>query len=380
MRASQIPGYLKHIYQLNAKNPERRASVILLGPPGVGKTVSVKKAAMEIAGELGRRFVDLGAADSFEPGKDFGFLAFSILHADPVDFMGVPRDSGASVEYRLPRILDVFTRPSAKGIIFIDEATLDTREDRRAALLKLVDEGMIGYRPLSSGVLVVLAGNTREWSAMAQDLDEPMRRGRARIVFVDPPTVDEWIDYMNDVFGDGWDRRIAGYLKIRPDALFVKRDENEDDGYAPLASPRNWTNLALALVGCDPEIAETEVKALLPPDLAAEVMTFLKTYVPPIEEILKRPEAFRTLSREAKYLLLVQLRSREDELDKFVELYRIMDNESFAVLHALRTKDERRKFANAIRTHYPDLFRKMESILGKSRDLSIMLERGWGDE
>jgi len=357
MKASKIAEYLVKVYETQQQVKGRRLSVILLGPPGVGKTVSVREAANVIAQKLGVPLVEDGR------GEGFHFLAFSVLHLDPVDFSGVPRDAGDVVSYKPIDIFEKLLKPDARGILFLDEFTLDDRADRRAALLKLIDEGYLGYRRLPSGVMIVLAGNTVEWSQLAQELDEPLRRGRARIIFVEPPTVDEWIDHMNTVYGDAWDRRVGAYLRLYPQELFTT---SEDGGYKPLNSPRNFTNLSLSLPHLDDEdLIEAEVTGLVEPKTATKLLTFIFTYVPPVEELAKNPRAWESLTREARYLLISQLASR-DEYDVFSELYRYFadhDRESLVLLRVLQTEVQRQRLTEYFRRHQPQVFKTLVDIV-----------------
>ncbi|MEM4458354.1 MAG: AAA family ATPase [Candidatus Caldarchaeum sp.] len=366
MRASKIAEYLVKVYETQQHVKGRRLSVILLGPPGVGKTVSVREAANVIAQKLGVPLVEDGR------GEGFHFLAFSVLHLDPVDFSGVPRDAGDVVSYKPIDIFEKLLKPDARGILFLDEFTLDDRTDRRAALLKLVDEGYLGYRRLSAGVMVVLAGNTSEWSRLAQELDEPMRRGRARIIFVDPPTLEEWLEYMNVTYHDKWDRRVGAYLSLYPDELFTKSDSAADAGYGPLNSPRNFTNLAVTLpLLDDPELVEQEVRSLLDSQTATKLLTFLNTYVPPVEDIAASPKMWTSLTREAKYLLISQLSQRED-FDIFSELYRLLadsDHESLILLRVLQTDQRRQKFTEYLRRHQPSVFKVLVDIVKRGDEV-----------
>lgn len=365
---NEIALLIKKTYKYQEATGER-VTVILLGPPGVGKTVTVRKVAETIARENGRKFLELGTEDveNIDVENSFLFLAFSILHADPVDFMGIPRPGNGSnsVKYYLPDILDILTRRGAKGIILIDEFTLDSREDRRAALLKLVDEGYLGYRKISSGVLIVLAGNTTKWSESANTLDEPMRRGRAIIAFVKPPGVEAWIEWMNRNY-QNWDRRIGAFLLLYPQELFTLKDEG-DDGYTAINSPRNWTRLSLLMNGED---SAEYIDGLVRPKTAVLLKTFLNTAVPSVKEVAKKPEMWKTLSREAKYILLSQVAGFDEEFDAFAELYRVMaeqDRESLVLLLTMMGEKTRTKFVIYVQRHLPAVFSALKEIRTKMK-------------
>ena len=51
---------------------------------------------------------------------------------------------------------------------------------------------------------VVATGNTRQTSSLVGDLPGPLVTGRLSMIMVDPPYVEEWIEYMNRKHGNNW--------------------------------------------------------------------------------------------------------------------------------------------------------------------------------
>lgn len=348
---------------------QEKVSVILLGPPGIGKTLAVADVAGKIAETLGRELVDWAGAGEqkrkevmSQPEKYFVYVAFAATHLEPTDLSGIPRAEEDYFRYNLPDYLKVLTLPNIAGVLFLDEITTDPRPDRRSSELKIINEKIVGFRRLADGVLVVAAGNTKRWSQLAEELDEPMRRGRAVILFLSPPTLDEWMEWMDKTYGDRWDRRILAFLKLYSDSFFTPVKEKEDgdieSGYRALNSPRNWTKLAILLKTVeDTETLDPIISGLCEPETAVKLKAFLNTAVVDWRTIKKwNPQ----MPPEAKYLLLAQMASAKDLLDdRYSELLAELDNESLNLLLSLMPVEKRYEFGAYARERHPRLFRRM---------------------
>jgi DNA polymerase III delta prime subunit len=361
-----------------------KVSIILLGPPGVGKTQLVEEAARELASELKREFVDWRSADYVlksevlrAPNKYFVYVSFSATHVEPVDLSGIPRVNGEYAEYKLLDFQHVLTLRGVAGILFLDEFTTDPRADRRASELKIINEATAGFRKFSDGVLVVAAGNTKKWSEMAETLDEPMRRGRAVVVFVRQPSLEEWLDWMNATYGDFWDRRVYAFLKMYPDRFFRgRRDDEAEDieaGYRPLNSPRNWTKLAVLMASIE-EIDDEEASAIIggftDPETAVIFTSFIKTAIPNWRELKTWDPGMPV---EAKYLLLAQLAviNWREEFDRAADLLRTMDNESLNLLLSLIPEPKRPLLLTPLQQHLKPVFNKLKQTITDFKDVGI---------
>ena len=237
-------------------------NLYLFGAPGIGKTEVIRQKAKEEAKKLGRVFVDLrtwrGADDKTpikiddifnDPSKYYVFLRVPAPHIMPEDFAIPAKNPDPNARYYEqvpPKAFRVMSLPGIAGVLFLDELNNVHRNDQITALFALLQEKDIGWSDkLSPDIKVVAAGNPPEMSSVANPLPLPMRGGRLIVVWVDPPTVDEWIEYMVKTYKDAWDVRTAAYLKIYPNDLF--RPPVEDDGVSPYPTPRSWTRLALEL-------------------------------------------------------------------------------------------------------------------------------------
>jgi len=378
---------LEKLYLTAVEEGEELPSVLLLGKPGVGKTVGVSLLARRLSEKTGREFVNLKKEWwRYEevmqaPSKYFVFLDFAVTHTEPTDLSGFPRTDGKDyVSYMPLEYVKVFSHPDAAGILFLDEITLDTRIDRKSAELKILDEKQFGFRTLSPKVLLVTAGNTEEDVGLAEPLPDPVLRGRVMRIYIKPPSAEEWIQFMNAEYGDKWDKKVAAFLLMYPNYLWVKADD--DAGYDPRPSPRSWTKLArlLYLTGktdIDDEELEVLINSLISGQEAALFKTFYRTIVPSIDEIRSGLKSWADLPLEAKYLLTVQIAQKDvDELvEKYYEILRDMAKSDRECLHLLLIvmgdPRKRQRFRIAVTRRLPEVakalsesFRRAQSFEG----------------
>ena len=384
---SKAINLLEKLYLASVGEGEEVPSVLLLGKPGVGKTVGVSLLARRLSEKTGREFVNLKKEWwRYEevmqaPAKYFVFLDFAVTHTEPTDLSGFPRTDGKDyVTYMPLEYVKVFSHPDAAGVLFLDEITLDTRIDRKSAELKILDEKQFGFRTLSPKVLLITAGNTEEDVGLAEPLPDPILRGRVMRIYIKPPSVEEWIQFMNEQYYEKWDKKVAAFLLMYPSYLWVKADD--DAGYDPRPSPRSWTKLARLLyltskTDIDDEELEVLINSLISGQEAALFKTFYRTIVPSVDEICSGLKNWADLPLEAKYLLTVQIAQKDvDELvEKYYEILREMAKSDRECLHLLLIvmgdPRKRQRFRIAVARRLPEVakalsesFRRAQSFEG----------------
>ncbi|TXF86278.1 hypothetical protein FUA23_19755 [Neolewinella aurantiaca] len=211
--------------------------VLLWGRPGVGKS-------------------------SFIEGLAHEQLPVTTLIAsihDPTDFSGLPVLEDGRVRYAVPRWVDDFP-DDGDGILFLDELST-APPSVQSALLRVVFERKVGFHPLPPGVRIVAAANPPDLMVGGWELSPPLRN---RFVHLN------W-DVSTDLYvhslTSGWEpgalpqvdvsahaqklrffqTRIAGFLRVKPDALHANPEENK---YG-FASPRSWDFAAALLATAD---------------------------------------------------------------------------------------------------------------------------------
>ncbi|VTT99265.1 atp-binding protein : Putative ATP/GTP binding protein OS=Parvularcula bermudensis (strain ATCC BAA-594 / HTCC2503 / KCTC 12087) GN=PB2503_12209 PE=4 SV=1: AAA_5 [Gemmataceae bacterium] len=193
-------------------------SVLLLSPPGVGKSAAVEQAA-----------------------RDAGLVVRSLLGTQiaPEDVSGVPKVVGGRAVFCPPRLL--LPDDGKPFCLFLDELPA-APPDVQKAFYSLLLERRIGEYRLPIGTWVVAAGNRTDDRAIVRALSSAL----VNRVFVVPVRVDaaEWFAWAE---ASGVRADVRGFVKFVPSAL--QRAVPADP--VPFSTPRSW-----ALLSRDLDLAE----------------------------------------------------------------------------------------------------------------------------
>ena len=177
MRISEVKDYIVRRYM---SPTARRVALLLLGPPGIGKSVSVYDAAEEIAQKLGRQFITMrlrwragrfviasdGEREFFEvlnrPDEYFVLTDIRLSTIAPEDLIGIPRSHNYMSFYE-PLAWAVL-HSALPGIVFTDEFTQINRPDVESASYPVILDHLAGFVEFSPDTMVVAAGNAPEHS------------------------------------------------------------------------------------------------------------------------------------------------------------------------------------------------------------------------
>jgi len=321
MRIGEMKNYIvKHYFSRGRM--ERRYGLLFLGAPGVGKSMSVEEAAKEIASKLGlnlikvlvkwspklRRFV-LDSEGEREiddvlanADKYFVYTRFLLSTVEPSDLSGIPR-SRDGITYYDPLLWAVL-HSSSPGLLFLDELTWIQREDIWAVTPMLVLDKVAGLTVFHKDTLVVAAGNRPEdASTIVRMLHNPLLN-RFKIIKVNPPTLEEWVEWMNDRYGDDWDKRVYAFLSRFRDEGYLLKLPKTAEGLENFPTPRSWTWVALDLAEGFGSLED--FIGLLGEEVGRKFDAFLKLNVD-IEDLIREPKAFHGLNFDAKYVVPIML-------------------------------------------------------------------------
>jgi len=206
-------------------------SVLLLSPPGVGKSDVVRQAAAEA-----------------------GLECKSLLGTQiaPEDVSGVPRIIGERSVFCPPRVL--LPENPQKFCLFLDELPA-CAPDVQKAFYSLLLERRIGEYDLPKDTWVVAAGNRAEDKALVRTISSALvNRVLILNVRID---VAEWLGWaqVNGVRED-----VVRFVEQNPEALL----RPVPDKASPFSTPRAWASLsrALDLVGARGSLTGQLVRAL----------------------------------------------------------------------------------------------------------------------
>ena len=268
-----------------------RQSLLLLSPPGVGKSDTVLRAAEEA-----------------------GLPCRSLLGTQiaPEDVSGVPRIIGERTVFCPPRVL--LPEQAERFCLFLDEMPACT-PDVQKSFYSLLLERRIGEHSLPPGSWVVAAGNRVEDRALVRSLSSALVN---RVIILNVRIdVKEWLVWAASA---GVRPEILAFITFMPGALMRAVPAEP----VPFSTPRAWASLSEALT-------LTENAGLLSHDLrralvfgrvtAADAAIFCAVIeeqiqdLRPLREYLLQPESLPKADT-ARWFVLSQIRAsvQNDEL------------------------------------------------------------------
>lgn len=208
----------------------RQRPIVLIGPPGVGKTQIMEQVSQEC---------------------QIGLVAYTITHHTRQSAIGLPfiekRQFGgkeySATEYTMSEIVaSVYEKMKAtgldEGILFIDEINC-VSETLAPAMLQFLQGKCFGNHPIPEGWVIVAAGNPPEYNKSVREFDI-VTLDRIRRIDVDPD-FDAWKEYavQADIHP-----AVLAYLTVRPQNF--SRIETTVDGKL-FVTPRGWEDLSWIL-------------------------------------------------------------------------------------------------------------------------------------
>ena len=277
-------------------------SVMLWGPPGVGKSQAVRQIAKEIE-RTGRRVVV----------TDVRLLLFN-----PIDLRGIPTanaDKTLAVWLK-PQIFQMDERAGVVNILFLDEISAAPQSVQAAAYQITLDR-VVGEHRLPDNCIVLAAGNRTTDKSVAFKMPKALAN---RLLHIEVES--SFRSWKRWAVETGINAKVLGFLEFRQNYL-MNFDASAND--TAFATPRSWEMVSnlLNLVSDDLDEMYPLVAGLVGTGVAVEFRTYAKVYheLPDIEDIFmgRRPPAPK--GTDALYALVSSMTAyARDHRDDFTKI------------------------------------------------------------
>ena len=245
--------------------PVRQRPILLMGPPGIGKTQIMEQIAQ-----------DCGIA----------LVAYTITHHTRQSAVGLPfirhrHYDGVDrsvTEYTMSEIIASCYEKMEQtglhnGILFIDEINC-VSETLAPTMLQFLQGKTFGNQPVPAGWVIVAAGNPPEYNKSVRDFDL-VTLDRVRRIDIEPE-LSVWQEYAR---AHRLHPAVIAYLELRPQHFY--KIENDVDG-PKFVTARGWEDLSayLQAAGALNLPADEEVigQYLRHPDVARDFAAYWALY------------------------------------------------------------------------------------------------------
>jgi hypothetical protein len=270
MNIGKIVNDLTEVYSsvINQHLPIKTVpSVMLWGPPGVGKSQAVRQLAHGIEDNTGKRVVV----------TDVRLLLFN-----PIDLRGIPTSNADKTlaVWLKPQIFQMDDSDDIVNVLFLDEISAAPQSVQAAAYQITLDR-VVGEHKLPDNCIVIAAGNRTTDKSVAFKMPKALAN---RVLHIEVEgDFNSWKEWAIE---NGINDKVIGFLSFRRNYL-MGFDSSSDD--LAFATPRSWEMVSNLLnhVSSDVDKMYSLISGLVGSGVAVEFRTWAKVYkeLPDLKEI-----------------------------------------------------------------------------------------------
>lgn len=285
-------------------------SVMLWGPPGVGKSQAVRQIASEIKRDT-NKIVKV---------TDVRLLLFN-----PIDLRGIPTSNADKTLaiWLKPQIFQMDDSEDVINILFLDEISAAPQSVQAAAYQITLDR-VVGEHKLPDNCIVIAAGNRTTDKSVAFKMPKALAN---RLLHIEiEGSFSSWKEW---AINSGVNDKVVGFLSFRHNYL-MKFDSSSEDLAFP--TPRAWEMVSNILNNICDDVDEmySLIAGIVGIGAAIEFRTWAKVYknLPEIEDIFDGKMPQMPSNTDAMYALISSMTSyaREHKDD----IYRIENSIQYA--------------------------------------------------
>lgn len=266
-------------------------SVMLWGPPGVGKSQGVRQIASRL---------------EFQTGRQVKVTDVRLLLFNPIDLRGIPTanaDKTLAIWLR-PQIFQMDSSEDTVNILFLDEISAAPQSVQAAAYQITLDR-VVGEHRLPDNCIVIAAGNRVTDKSVAFKMPKALAN---RLLHIEiEGSFESWRQW---AVGAGINRKVLGFLSFRSEHLFGFDASSEDLAFA---TPRSWEMVSNILNSISDDVDEMYplISGLVGSGAAVEFRTWASVWhqLPSVEDIFAGKNPPPPSRSDAMYALVAAMTS-----------------------------------------------------------------------
>lgn len=274
---------------IESNNLDKLPSVMLWGPPGIGKSQSIREIANKI---------------NYLTGKTVVTTDVRLLLFNPVDLRGIPTansDKTLAVWLK-PKIFQMDEDENIVNILFLDEISAAPPSVQAAAYQITLDK-TVGEHKLPNNCIVIAAGNRTTDKSVAYAMPKALAN---RLMHIEiSVSFDSWNEWAIE---NNIDSRIIGFLKFKPNYLMKFTTSN---AHLAFPTPRSWemTSNILRYISSKIDDVYPMIEGLIGKGAAIEFKAYSKIYdeLPLIEDIFEGKTNYTTNRSDVFYAIVTSM-------------------------------------------------------------------------